>query len=172
MLFESKVPRYNILQKAGSLLGYKHTLEALGKISEALKGKTHSVETLEKMSEAKTGKNNPMFGRTHSAETIAKISEANSGENNPMYGKTKEDHPCGMKGKTHSTDTLAKMSAAKGRGTIYVYNLDKTTLVNSFPSARKAAKYFNSNHNTINKYTSNGKIFKEQWILSTSLITP
>lgn len=62
-------------------------------------------------------------------------------------------------------------SAAKGGGTIYVYNSDKSLLVNSFPSARKAAVYFNVSYKTILKYMRNGLIFKEQWFFSTSLIT-
>lgn len=51
-------PEYNILQKAGSSLGYKP-----------------SEETLIKMSEAKKGKKSAFFGKTHSEETKVKISE-------------------------------------------------------------------------------------------------
>ena len=47
-------PDYNILQEAGSFLGYKHT--------EVFKLKR---------SEATKGQNNPLFGKTHSAETKA-----------------------------------------------------------------------------------------------------
>jgi len=47
-------PEYNILQKAGSSLGFKH-----------------SEETLAKMSSLKVGEQNPMFGKLHSEETKA-----------------------------------------------------------------------------------------------------
>ena len=98
-----------------------------------------------------------MFGKSYTPELLAKM----SGENNPR----------GMLGKTHTTESLAKMSAAKGGGIIYVYNSDKSSLVNSFPSARKAAEFFKVRHKTIKRYSLNGLIFKEQWILSTSLIS-
>ena len=100
---------YNILQVAGSRLGSKHTEEALAKISLALSGENH-----------------PMFGKSHSEETKALMSEVRSGENHPMFGLS------------HSDITKSRMSAAKGGSTIYVYNKDKSSLVYSFPSARKA----------------------------------
>jgi len=92
-IFLEDVPNtYNILQVAGSSLGYKHTEESLAKFS---------------------GKNHPrrMLGKTLSAEIKVKISEAKLGENNPMFGKTGENHP--FYGKTHSPETLAKMSITK-----------------------------------------------------------
>jgi len=118
------------------------------------------------------------LGYKHSDETIVKI----SGENHHMFGKV--GHRLGKtlstetlalmslakKGKTHTPETLAKMSAAKGGGTIYLYNAEKTTLVNSFPSAREAAKYLNLSFPTIIKYARKGEIYKEQWFFSTSLI--
>jgi group I intron endonuclease len=111
------------------------------------------------MSLANSGENNPMFGKTHTAETIAKMSLAKSGEN----------HPRGMQGKTHSEETLIKMSEAQGT-TIYVNSSDGSTLINSFPSANKAAKHFNCDKNTILRYAKNtgsgSKIFKDKYILS------
>jgi len=61
------LPEYNILKVAGSLLGYKHT-----------------VESIEKISIAKKGENHPMFGKSHSPDAVTKISKALSGENNSM----------------------------------------------------------------------------------------
>jgi hypothetical protein len=89
-----------------------------------------STETLTKMSLALSGKNNPMFSRKHSEGTLALMSEAFSSVNNPMFGRT------------HSTETLAKMSSAQGTA-IYVYSPDKSTLINTFSSANKAAEFFN-----------------------------
>jgi len=85
------------------------------------------------------------------AETLAKMSKA-------------------KKGKNHSPETLAKLSAANGT-TIYVYYSDDYSLINSFASSRKAAEYFNCDKNTVLSYARNGKVFKEQWIISTCLIT-
>ena len=80
-------PEYNILKKAGSSLGYKHTEETILKMGLALKGekhpmfgKLHSEESIAQMSRVKLGKN-------LSEETRIKLSEAFKGEKNPMYGK-------------------------------------------------------------------------------------
>ena len=95
----------NIAPTAGSSLGYKHSTEALAKISAvaqnrsedtrlnmsaAQKGKTHSAETKDKMSAALKGKVKParsdehranisawQIGRVLSAEHRANISAAN-----------------------------------------------------------------------------------------------
>jgi group I intron endonuclease len=84
-----------------------------------------------------------------------------------MYNITGENHP--IFGKNHSIISKAKMNIIKGTA-IYVYDT-QGSLVNIFYSARNAAEYFNSHHQTIMKYVRNGEIFKEQWILSISLIT-
>jgi group I intron endonuclease len=109
-----------------------------------------------------------LLGYIHSEESIAKISFALSGENNPMFGRIRENHH--FFGKTHTADTKAKMSAAQGTA-IYVYSSDKSTLVNSFCSANKAAESFKCCHKTIKRYIKNGELFRDKWILSTSLIT-
>ena len=87
-------PEYNILQKAGSLLGFKHSEESRTKMSSTKTGKKHSEETLAKMKE-----------RKHSEETRAKMSitkiGAHVGEKHPMFGKK------------HSEETLAKLAAAQ-----------------------------------------------------------
>lgn len=161
---------YNILRIAGSSLGFKHTEEAKVLISLTHSGKLVSEETKVLLSIAKAGENNPMFGKTgenssrgmlgkiYSAETISLMKEVKSGENRPR----------GMSGKTHSVDTKSKISETKGTN-IYVYDT-QGSLVNTFNSARKAGEYFDSNFNTILKYARNGKLFKSNWILSTSLI--
>jgi len=111
-----------------------------------------------------------LLGYKHTEETIALMSLAKSGENNAMFGKSGENHPRGMLGKTHSPETLAKLSAVNGT-TVYVYSSDGSTLLNTFPSARKAGEYFNCCHHTIKKYALNGLLFQGKWILSTCLIT-
>ena len=61
---------YNILEKAGSWLGHKH-----------------SDETKIIMSDAKKGENHPMFGQNHTDESKIIMSDAKKGEKNPMYNK-------------------------------------------------------------------------------------
>lgn len=61
---------YNILEKANSLLGYKHTLETLTKMKGRKNawGYKHTLETLAKLREFQTGK-------THSEESMKKMKE-------------------------------------------------------------------------------------------------
>lgn len=56
-------PEYNLLTKAGSWFGFKHTEESLAKIAASHLGKTHSLETRTKIGEAVGGKNHPMYGK-------------------------------------------------------------------------------------------------------------
>jgi excinuclease UvrABC nuclease subunit len=53
-------PQYNILKKAGSLLGYKHNQESLNKMSESQRGVKHYF-----------------YGKTHTEETLFKMIKAN-----------------------------------------------------------------------------------------------
>ena len=102
------------------------------------------------------------LGYKHTKQSLAKF----SGENHHMFGRTDEKNPFFGR----SEETLAKMRDARGT-TIYVYSTEKSTLENTFCSAREAAEYFNCGHKTIMKYVKNKNIFQKQWILSTSLIT-
>jgi len=146
---DSLEPGYNILKVAGSSLGFIH--------SEGSK----TLMSIAQKSIDRTGQNNPMFGRV--------------GENNPFYGQTHS--PETLKklieanlGKVKSKETKEKMSEAKG-SIIYVYDT-QGILIYTFSSARNAAENLNSHHQTIIRYTKSKKVFRNKWILSTSLITP
>jgi len=93
-----------------------------------------------------------LLGYQHSEETIKKI----SGSNNHFFGKA------------HTLETKIKMSIAKGT-TIYVYSNDGITLMNTFTSAREAAKFFNVEHGSILRNAKSGKLFQDKWILSTNV---
>ena len=68
---------YNILPKAGSWLGHKHSDETKTKISNSHKGKTRSDETKTKISDTMTGENNLMYGKKIIAMKLnKKISDA------------------------------------------------------------------------------------------------
>jgi hypothetical protein len=167
---------YNIYRIAGSRLGFKVSTETLAKMSEANKGvnnpffgKTHSVETKTLLSEINKGEKHPNFGKTFSVETKALMSDAHKGKT--LSAETKALISKSLMGKTVSEETKARMSIAQVKGTaIYVYDLEGV-LLHNFPSARKAAEFFNCNHHTIKRYALNGLTFKENWVVSTSLKT-
>jgi hypothetical protein len=97
------------------------------------------------------------LGFKHTFESLTKISKALSGRNNPSYGRSGEKHP--MFGKYKN---------------IFVYTLDSETgliLYKSFENSLEAAKYFNCTIRTIYYYLDKNKLYKKQWILSTSLIS-
>jgi group I intron endonuclease len=147
-------PEYNINPTAGSSLGYIHTEESIAKMSN----KIFSTEARVKMSLAKLGKNHPRFGLAHSEETKVLMSLALSGQNHPMHGKN------------HSNESKNKISISNGTP-IFVYQNEGLIYINSFPSAIKAGEHFNVSYHTILKYTKSGKLFKNEWILSRSLIS-
>jgi group I intron endonuclease len=73
-------PEYNLLKKAGSILGFKHSLLSKKKMSVSAQGRKHTEETKKLISLATKGINNPNFGKTHSEETKALISLARLGK--------------------------------------------------------------------------------------------
>jgi group I intron endonuclease len=131
-------PYFNILPKAGSTFGYKHTEEARIKMSLALIGNTHTLgkslseehraklsmaatgihrshETKEKMSEALRG-NKRALGYKHTEETRKKMGVWQEGK--VLTEETKEKIGEAAKGnkrwlgKHHSPDTKEKLRAA------------------------------------------------------------
>ena len=157
-------PKFNILKKAGSSLGFTHTEDSKAKMSFAQKSINRSGENnprgmLNKPHSEKTKAliSSRMSGRIVSLETKALISLTNSGKNHPMSGKT------------HTTEAKEKISATQGTA-IFVYD-SLGSLVNSFSSARKAAEHFDVSHITIMRYTKNGRQFKKNSTFSTFLIS-
>jgi len=126
-------PYYNILSEAGSPAG-----------------RVLSEETRLKISQAVKGEKNGMFGKTHSKHSKELMSLAQLGQNNHQWGKQLPE------------STKLALSIAKGT-TIYVYSSDKSKLIYTFNSARKAAEFFNINHNIILKYAKKGIIYKGLW---------
>lgn len=74
---------FNILSKAGSALGYKHTPETIAKISKANTGKERTPETLEKLRQSHLGKPCAFKGQTHTPEARKKIRQARSQQQIP-----------------------------------------------------------------------------------------
>jgi len=65
---------FNFKKKANSMLGYKHTKQAIEKMKSRFVNKT----------------NNPMFGKTHKKITLSLISKP--GKLNPVFGKTHSEY--------------------------------------------------------------------------------
>jgi group I intron endonuclease len=160
-------PIYNILQKAGNSLGYKHTELSKLKISISNKGKKVSPETREFLSNLFKGENNPMYGKKHTEEVKQKLRESRKGENNPMYSKPKsaefmyymtrdksgENNP--MYGKSKSAETLKKI-----RKCIYVYDENSKQLIHIYESFMEAIKDLKIGKDTLRKYALSNKPFK------------
>jgi len=85
---------YNFKKEAKSMLGYKHTAEAIEKMKKRLVDKI----------------NHPMYGKTHTLESIKAISKP--GELNPMFNKK------------HSSETKKKISLSLSKTPLGLYNID------------------------------------------------
>jgi len=96
---------YNLNWGGGSNNGYKHTEEALQKMSELKKGNSNNLgkhfteEHKQKMSEAHRGEKCYIFGKHITEDHKQKISENLKGNKNAL-------------GKTHTEETKQKMSEA------------------------------------------------------------
>lgn len=81
-------------------------------------------------------------------------------------------------GKTHSIETVNKMKIAlKGENnpmskSVFIYSFDletkNITLHESFNTCIDAAKYFDCSTRTLRRYLDKDKLYKNQWILSSS----
>ena len=156
-------PEYNILKKAGSPLGYKHTAETKAKMSIGRKkekhpmfGKKHSKESLILMRIIKLGKK-------LSKETRAKISEAFKGEKHPMFGKKASEETL----KKMSASQLGKKNLKDGTAPIKTEVIDtinnKTTIYDSISAAALA---LNIRQTSISRCLArkDQKLFKKQFL--------
>jgi len=132
-------PEYNILKEARSSLGYKHSEEALLKMSAIRKNL--SDEARQNLSSAATG-------RILSEETKEKISAAR----------------LGIK---LSDETRAKISAATSaiHGVAVVVKNIETGETEEYVTMTEAAKALNVSRTTIKNILQSGKIFRESYTI-------
>lgn len=89
---------YNFKKEATSMLGYKHTLEAIKKMKLRFKDKTK----------------HPMYGKTHDNFALSKISKP--GKLNPMFNKK------------HNIVSIKKMSLAKSKTPLGLYDFNNNLI--------------------------------------------
>lgn len=94
--YDNQVLCINILPKAGSVIGRKHSLETRKKMSDSHKGKKKSKEHVQKI----------INNRRQSPSVLFQ-----EGKNNPMFGKCGSNHH--FYGRKHSPESIEKMKAAK-----------------------------------------------------------
>lgn len=140
-------PEYNILKVAGSLFGYKHTIESSQKMSEIAKNR--SEETIAKLREAALGKT-----YLHTEETKNKIRET-------------------MLGRKHTYETKEKLKFIQSnrinppvKGTNVQIKDILTGESILYDSLRNAGKGLNSSHVSIKKNLDNGKFFRDRYIIT------
>lgn len=111
---------YNMKREASSMLGYKHTDEAIQKMIERYKDKT----------------NHPMFGKSHSEEVLKLISKP--GELNPMFGKK------------HSVNTKELMAKKRNKylNGVGIFDLEDN-LIKKFDNNVELANYLNISKVTV-----------------------
>jgi len=134
-------PEYNILEIAGSSLGFKHSEETL----ELFKNRIISEETRNNLSLAATG-------RILTEEDKIKLSEI-------------------RKGIKLSDETKARMSAVFTtlRGVKVIVKNINTNEELEFTSLTEAGKYIGVTRPAIRKYIDTGKPIKNQYIVATKL---
>lgn len=74
-------------------------------------------------------------------------------------------------GKTHSAETKVKISLTLTKK-IFVYSFDPETkvtiLYKTFNSSIEVVKYYKFSRRTLSRYLDKNKLYKNQWIFSTS----
>jgi group I intron endonuclease len=153
---DSLSPLYNILKIAGSSLGFRHSKETKELISISHKGKILSRDTKEKIAAA-------LLGIKPSEESKTKMSIANKGMLKSEAHKDSMRQAQKKVNRNGSNNHMAKK--------VYVYSNDNPiTLILTFNTQTEAANHFNCSNATISLYIDTNKLYKNKWILSTSII--
>jgi group I intron endonuclease len=132
---------YNVLEKANSLFGFKHSAETLDKMKgrQNALGFNHSLETLEKLKDAQTGK-------THSPEALDKMRETWANRKSDLISSVEDN-------------SILLNSRKKIKGTLVVVTNVETNLLTEYLSISEAAKALNVTRTTLRTYIKNQKEF-------------
>lgn len=138
--FSKLKPEYNILEQAGSSLGFKHRKETIEFFQNE---RMVSVETRQNLSLAATG-------RVLTDEDKKKLSET-------------------RKGIILTAETRAKISAAAVslRGVGVVVKNNNTEVTQEFASLTEAAKYIGVSRPAVKKYVDTGKLIQGIYLVTT-----
>lgn len=130
---------YNVLEKADSLFGFKHSADTLEKMKgrQNALGFNHSLETLEKLRDAQTGK-------AHSPESLDRMRE--------QWAIRKLDLNPSVKDNNNLLSTRKKI-----QGTLVVATNVETNLSTEYLSISEAAKALNVTRTTLRTYIKNNK---------------
>lgn len=181
-------PEYNILQVAGSSLGFKHStysklIMSNLKIGERnnMFNKKHTKETRESISLALKGRKCP--GRILTDITRAKISKAHIGKN--LRQETKDMISLALKGRVYSEETRAKISLSMLNKTLSMETRNKmkishskptliTNIINNnihlYPSIKEAALKLNTSSTTIRRHINKKSIMFNLYTITTLTI--
>jgi len=150
-------PEYNILKKAGSCLGRKHTDETKILLRDANLGRKHTEETKAKIKAAATALSVNRKGKPHTEESIEKIL-------NTLLGrKHSEATLAKLRALKHTEDTKTKIGVALGTA-IEVTDLE-TGITIEFISMGQAAKELNVSASSIRKYLLSQKSYKNRYLI-------
>jgi len=119
-------------------------------------GSKHNEDSKELMRINNIGDKNPMYGKTHSVEYKVILSERMS-NNNPMAGK-----PC-----TEEVKAIIKETQSIS---LFVYDAKTKSLLFKYDSQKEFIKAFKVSPKTVIKYVNKDIIFREQYILSNTLL--
>nr|YP_009739362.1 GIY-YIG homing endonuclease [Tricholoma bakamatsutake]QIC20206.1 GIY-YIG homing endonuclease [Tricholoma bakamatsutake] len=130
---------YNVLAKAESILGYKHTEETRAKMKgrKNLLGYNHTPETIERLREIQMAK-------SHSEEAMQKMRE--------VWAERKLDS-------LKITETLQTKTRKQIEGKIVVVRNIKTNISTEYISISDAATSLNVTRVTLRTYIKNKKVF-------------
>jgi group I intron endonuclease len=119
-------------------------------------GSKHSEDSKELMRINNIGDKNPMFGKSHSIE-YKEILRERMTNNNPMAGK-----PCKEKVKIIIKNVQSI--------SLYVYDAKTKLLLFKYDSHKEFIKAFKVSPKTIIKYVNTNNVFRDQYILSNTLL--
>lgn len=119
-------------------------------------GSKYTEDSKELMRINNIGDKNPMFGKSHSAEYKAILKERMT-KNNPMVGKP-------------VTDKMKEIIKEFFSRPVYAYDANSKILMNKYDSQKDFIKSFKISAKTVVRDLNSGKVLREQYILSNTLL--